>query len=115
MFADAILRIPELAVIGMDLGYPGDTPIHMTQTYYELHDHVESPEELEKLFPRFTFPLNGDHYYTDPTYFWYRKNLLELLEQSSATTVNCSEGGTLFGPKIACLRLSEYLERHAHG
>lgn len=115
VLADAILRIPQLAVIGMDLGYPGDTPLNMTQTYYELQAHAESPEELEKLFPRFTFPLNGDRYYTDPTYFWYRKNLLELLEQSSATTVNCSEGGTLFGPKIACIRLSEFLEQHAHG
>lgn len=115
VFAEAILHIPVIGVVGMDLGYPADTPLELTQTYYELKLHAPSAEAFDKLFPRFTFPLSGEGYYTDPTYYWYRKNFLELLEQSSATTVNCSEGGTLFGPKVQCSRLADFLEQYAHG
>lgn len=115
VFADAILKMPVIAVVGMDLGYPAETPLEMTQTYYELKSHVEDESSFESLFPKFTFPLTGCAYYTDPTYFWYRKNFLELLEQASSRTVNCSEGGTLFGPQLECERLDSFLEQYAHG
>jgi hypothetical protein len=109
VFANAILNIPRIALTGMDLGYHLDTPIEMTQTYYELQEFVNSRDELEALFPKFTFPLTGEVFYTDPTYFWYRNNFLQLLEKSVGETFNCSEAGTLFAENLPCKSFNEYI------
>ncbi len=112
IFATTILKIPEVAVIGMDLGYHSDTSYNMTQTFYELCDFVskDSPT-FNELFPRFKFPLTGEEYYTDPTYFWYRKNMLELLERAHGNTYNCSQAGSLFGNSIKCIYFDDFLKR----
>ena len=111
VFANAILKIPKIAITGMDLGYHRDTPIEMTQTYYELQEFVSNRAELEQLFPTFDFPLTGEQFYTDPTYFWYRKNFLELHNQAAGITYNCSEAGTLFADNILCITLDEFLQQ----
>lgn len=111
VFANAILNIPKIAITGMDLGYHSETPIEMTQTYYELQEFVSTREELEQLFPKFNFPLTGEQFYTDPTYFWYRKNFLELHSRAAGKTYNCSEAGTLFDNNISCITLNEFLQQ----
>ena len=115
VFAHDILQIPSIALVGMDYGYYGDTPIEQTQTYYELKDHVEKEEDLKKCFISYTFPLTGERFYTDPTYFWYRQNLLELLEGSKSVTVNCTEGGTLIDDRVPAVSLDQYLKDFSNG
>lgn len=110
VFAATRLKIPRIGVLGMDLGYYDDLPRSMTQTYYELLKHNGGDETgLEEYFTEFTFPLTGEKFYTDPVYFWYRKNLLQLLDQAPCKTFNCTEGGTLFGPGIECVRLEDFV------
>jgi hypothetical protein len=99
----------------MDLGYPASTPLNETQTWYELHEFADTPEDMERFFPRFRFPLTGETYFTDPTYYWYRRNFFELLEQSNAKTYNCTGGGTLFGEGIECLDLDTFLRMKDDG
>ena len=112
LFTNAILKIPKIAITGMDLGYHNDTPLEMTQTYYELQEFVKDRVELEKLFPQFTFPLTGETFYTDPTYFWYRKNFLELFEKAVGLTINCSEAGTLFADTLPCMTFDNFLTQN---
>jgi len=112
VFGNSILNIPEIAVVGMDLGYHSDLPIEMTQTYYELQQHVDSADQISDLFPEFTYPLTGETFYTDPTYYWYKKNFLELLEKTTGTTYNCTGGGTLFGNNIECISLEGFLTQN---
>lgn len=111
VFATTILKIPEVAVVGMDLGYPADTPYEMTQTYYELVDRLGGTDGLAEYFPEFTYPSTGDRFYTDPTYFWYRRNMLQLLKKAPGKTYNCTGGGTLFSPSLECVSLEEFLSR----
>ena len=111
VFANAILKIPEIAITGMDLGYHSETAIEMTQTYYELQEFVTNREELEQLFPKFNFPLTGEEFYIDPTYFWYRKNFLELHSRAAGKTYNCSEAGTLFDDNFSCITLNDFLQQ----
>lgn len=113
VFANAILKIPRIALTGMDLGYHLETPLEMTQTYYELHEFIEHEDELDSLFPRFVFPLTQQTFYTDPTYYWYRHNFLQLLSQSSGQTINCSEAGTLFSDDLVCETLTDFLAKEA--
>ena len=109
VFAATILKIPQIALLGMDFGYYADLPYSMTQKYYELLEHLGSAEDLDPHFPRFVYPLTGETFYTDATYYWYRKNFLELLALSDAKTFNCTGGGVLFGDKLPCISLEDFL------
>ena len=112
VFASSILKLPRVGLVGVDLGYYRDTPYKLTQTYYELAVHAGGEDGIERYFQEFTFPLTEERFFTDPTYFWYRKNLLQLVTKAPATqTFNCTEGGTLFGPGITCVRLDEFLSK----
>lgn len=108
VFALTVLRIPRIAVVGMDLGYyASDTTYFQTQTYYTLRDRV-GEENIGKYFPKFKYPLTGEEFYTDPTYFWYRQNMLDLIRSSGTIVYNCTGGGTLVGEGVKCLELEEF-------
>lgn len=110
VFANAVLKCSMVALTGMDMGYYIDTPKTQTQLYYEIIHHLGTDENIDDCFKSFEFPLTGEKFYTDPTYFWYRKNLLELLEDATGETYNCTEGGTVFGDKIKCEYLDNFLK-----
>lgn len=113
VFANSFLNIPEIGLLGMDLGYYADTPLEKTQTFYELHQQISHTGRIEAMFVDFEFPLTGQKFYTDPTYFWYRKNFLELLALSKNRTINCTEGGTLFADNLPCETLDGFLARNS--
>jgi hypothetical protein len=110
VFASSILGISQIGAVGMDLGYYLDTPLELTQTYYELANKLGTDQGIEQYFSYFTFPLNGEEFYTDPTYFWYRRNFLNLVSLSKNKTYNCTEGGTLFGENITCMNLNDFFK-----
>ncbi|MBI3771290.1 MAG: motility associated factor glycosyltransferase family protein [Gammaproteobacteria bacterium] len=111
VFAQFWLKVKNIAVIGMDLGYKIDLPYTMTQTYYELAQILGEEGITKELFPVIKNPLTGEKFYTDPTYYWYRRNILELVANSASTLYNCTEGGTLFGDGITCIRLKDFLDK----
>jgi hypothetical protein len=115
VFAHDVLKARSIALVGMDCGYYEDTPLEKTQTYYELKEHIGKEEELENCFVSYTFPLTGERFYTDPTYYWYRQNLLELLDNAESVTVNCTEGGTLIDERIPIIYLNQYLRDFSNG
>ncbi len=111
VFAATRLNIKHIAVVGMDYGYYHDTPLTQTQTFYELIKHVGTDMQIEDFFIKSKFPLTGEEFYTDPTYYWYKQNFLELIrEVSGVKTYNCTEGGTLQGDEILCVRLDDFLQ-----
>ncbi len=114
VFAQFWLKINKVAVVGMDLGYAGDYPYNMTQTYYELLDRLGGDDVGDEYFPRMMNPLTSKEYYTDPTYFWYRKNILELIGNSPKDIVlyNCTESGVLFGDGVVCMKLIDFLDNY---
>lgn len=111
VFATSFFKIPAVAVTGMDFGYYGTTPIEETQTYFELIHETGNREGLERYFIDYIFPLTRERFYTDPTYFWYRKNFLELLSKTKGvTTFNCTEAGTLIDDAIRCVSLDDFFK-----
>ncbi|BDX07755.1 6-hydroxymethylpterin diphosphokinase MptE-like protein [Planctobacterium marinum] len=115
VFANSILKVENIGITGMDLGYHRETPIENTQTFYELNAMCDTKEQLQAMFPSFVYPSTGVTYYTDPTYYWYRNNLLGLLKQATSNTVNCSEAGILFGDGVDCMPLTQFLENYCDG
>lgn len=103
VFAHSILKSPLIGVVGMDMGYAMDTPFKETQSYNMLKDYPN----LHEMYPHYTGPWGEA--YTDPTYFWYRSNFLDLLKANKARIVNASEAGLLFGDDILCTTLDQWL------
>ncbi len=115
VFALTVLKIPRIAVVGMDLGYyKADTSYFQTQTYYNLKDRV-GEENINEYFPEFTYPTTGEIFYSDPTYYWYRSNLLDLISASGTTVFNCTGGGTLTGPGVECIEIEDFCALSTRG
>ena len=109
VFAQFWLEIQKVAVIGMDLGYYKDLPYEMTQGYHELVELLGKDGLTQEYFPVIKNALTREEFYCDPTYFWYRQNLLELVKNSSSTIYNCTEGGTLFGEGVTNMYFNDFL------
>lgn len=108
VFALMALKIPQIAVVGMDLGYyKSDTSYFQTQTYYSLRDRV-GEENIHEYFPEFTYPGKDEKFYTDPTYYWYRTNMLDMIKASETKVFNCTGGGTLVGPGVECVEIEDF-------
>jgi len=110
ILAATIFGIKMIGLLGMDFGYYHDLPRRETQKYYELLEFLQDDEDLDAYFPEFLYPGTGEPMYTDPTYFWYRQNFLELLPLVSSKTYNCTEGGTLFSDHLPCCSIEEFLQ-----
>ncbi|MBT6049709.1 MAG: DUF115 domain-containing protein [Candidatus Scalindua sp.] len=109
VFAQFWLNIDKVAVIGMDLGYKKNLPYNMTQTYPELSAMIGDEDLSSDYFPEFKNPLTGEVFYTDPTYFWYRQNILDMISNTDSILYNCTEGGVLFGDNVKCIKLIDFL------
>jgi len=108
VLAAAVLGKKHVAVVGMDFGYYHDTPYDKTQYYREIVDLV-GPDRLDEVYVRMHNPHVGADFYTDPAYLWYRDSFLEMAREADCRTVNCTEGGILFGDGVEVAPLAEFL------
>ena len=113
VFAKFWLNIENVAVIGMDLGYKKNLPYSMTQTYPELSGIFGEENISAEFFPEFENPLTNEIFYTDPTYAWYRQNIIDMINNTDSKLYNCTEGGILFGSNIENIRLVDFIEQNS--
>lgn len=106
-FAHQILGSKDIAVVGMDFGYPIERPLQETQEWNLLKDKPD----VQDFYPKM-LGVWGECY-TSPTYWWYRQNFLDLLEAADARITNCTEGGLLFGDRVDCTSLESWLHGKA--
>jgi hypothetical protein len=111
VFAHAILGKRRIALLGMDLGYPPGTPLERTQYYVEMREIFG--DRMAELYIPVPHPVSGETWYADPTYHWYRQVFLGLVAQAPCETINCSEGGTVFGEGVRLQPFAEFLASHA--
>ena len=52
----------------------------------------------------------------DPIYQFYSNALKEFISRSPKwlTTINATEGGSIFGERIISMKFSEFLEKYQH-
>ena len=105
VFAHAYLKSDNIACIGMDFGYPPGTPLERTQSWNMLKNR----DGVQDYYPEMP-GVDGQVWFTDPTYAWYRQNLLDLMQGVNGTLTNCTEGGTLMGEGITCMGLEQWLK-----
>lgn len=108
MMAHAVLGKRRVALTGIDFSYYDGTPYSSTQYYHEAVALVGS-ENLDRLFIRIYNPHLKAWFYTDPAYMWYREAFLELAVDADCQTLNCTEGGILFGEHVDFVPLEAFL------
>lgn len=113
VFAHSILEKPEVAVIGLDLGYAPDIPLEKTQYYPELRELFgdRAHEALVSVYN----PYLKETWYADPAYYWYRQGFLRMAAEARCVTYNCTEGGTVFGKPLKWVPLERFLQRRQRG
>ncbi len=109
----ALLKRSPVGLIGIDLGYPAEYPIERTQCYAQIRELVgDDSDAIRGYFTRIWNPDLGQEALLDVMFAEYRRHFLELVGRVPAwvETVNCTQGGSLFGPGITTRPLAEFLE-----
>ena len=107
MIADSVLCLKKIALVGMDFGYYSNTPYKKTQ-YYDSLIKIADYKDLHLFYKKIYNPFLKKYFFTDHAYLWYRNCFLEMVQQTSSKTTNCTGGGILFGKKIAWKTLNSF-------
>ena len=107
VFSHAVLKSPEVLLVGMDLSYPPGTDAGKVQ-YYDIFKEI-FPENPGEGLIRVYNPYLKETWMTDPAYYWYSSGLIDMSRVAKCKTYNCTEGGILFGGKIEFTSLKKAL------
>ena len=113
IFSWAILGCSSIALTGIDLGHDENTPLSKTRHYGEyLKIFKNDKNELKKYFKTIKNPDLNVKVLSDPIFDFYREAFLDLIIRSPkwVTTVNCTEGGSMFGKRLQNSQLSNFIK-----
>ncbi|HKZ08681.1 MAG TPA: 6-hydroxymethylpterin diphosphokinase MptE-like protein [Methylomirabilota bacterium] len=111
--AHAVLGKTRIGLIGMDFSYPPGASYEKTQYYPELVAMLG--DRFADAYTHVANPHIGETWFCDPAYIWFRDVFLGMAGEADCETVNCTEGGILFGEGIAFTALDEFLTRGGGG
>jgi hypothetical protein len=117
VLAHSLLRRSPVALIGMDLGYPEDTPLDTTPYYSTIMITARGDVGIAgQQFIRIRHPFFKTYAKMDIVFANYRQGFREMVEQTPPwiQTINCTEGGTLWGPGIECMLFKDFLEEYGN-
>jgi len=111
-----ILKSKTICLIGMNHGWEEDDPKDLILSHGNVGDisEIKSNEEnFQKLFPKIFNPYFKTNCILDPIFEYYSSTLKEFILRSpeNISTINSTEGGSLFGKRITCLNFTEFLSK----
>ncbi|WP_428326221.1 6-hydroxymethylpterin diphosphokinase MptE-like protein [Nitrosopumilus sp.] len=112
ILAWTILKSKKVCLIGLDQGYPVNTPLEQLE-HYNLPDSVDKQSiSFKKAYPIVYNPEFNCECRQTPLYQYYCNAFKEFIEKTSdrVVTINATEGGALFGKGIKCMKFSEFLQ-----
>ena len=104
-----------IGLVGLDLGYPEETPIEETAYYKQLKATGAPLELLEKQqFVHGFNPLFGTKFYQDIVFMHYGQAFMEMVEvlPPNMKVINCTESGSVYGGRIEGMKLKEFLKKY---
>jgi len=107
VIAHAVLEKRRVALLGIDFSYPPGTPYERTQYYPELR--ALFGDRFAEAYVSLEHPVLKERWFCDPAYWWFRDVFLEMAREAECRTVNCTEGGILFGDPIELAPLEDFL------
>ncbi len=111
MIAANVLNCKNIAMIGMDFSYYKSTNLKQTQ-YYGILKKNFGTKYINKFYKVIFNPIYKKYFYTDYVYNWYKDIFLDMISDTKKNTINCTEGGILFGKKIKNLKLKDFLKKY---
>ena len=113
IFSWAILGCSPVALIGLDLGHDINIPLEKTRHYNEyLRIFKNNKSDASKHFKRIKNTDLQIEVLSDPIFDFYREAFLDLVTRSPkwGITINCTEGGSLFGKGIKNMKFEDILK-----
>jgi len=113
--AFSVLGCKRVCLIGMDTGYLDGTPIEKTAYYQQLMRSCNNDvTKVVKYFKRIYNPHFKCYCLVDHVFDSYRKIWQDLSKKvpSDVLTINCTEGGSLFGGGIYCMKFKDFLANY---
>ncbi len=109
-----ILKCSTVALIGINHGWNEDDPWEQIMTHGYTHQLIEidkNSPNFQQLFPKIYNPEFNCTCILDPIFQYYSKGLKEFISRSPSwvTTINATEGGSIFGERIKCMTLANFL------
>lgn len=112
-----ILNCVNVALIGINHGWgEDDDPKKIISHGYE-NPNIQVDKSITKIpFTKIFNPDFNCYCIMDPIYQFYSNALKEFISRSPKwlTTINATEGGSIFGEKIISMKFSEFLEKYQH-
>lgn len=111
-----ILNCKTIAMIGINHSWEETDPIDLIMKHgvgkSDL-DFDKNSSKFQKLFPKIYNPELKKNYILDPLFQFYRRGLIEFIERSPLwlTTINATEGGSIFGDRIITMPFNQFLEK----
>ncbi len=113
-----ILKCTTVALIGINHGWEEDDPwetiiYHNNKAEYSKGVDNDSPS-FNKLFKKIHNPDFNCNCILDPLFQFYSESLKEFIARSPewVTTINATEGGSIFGKRVNPMKFSDFLEKN---
>ena len=112
-----ILKCNQIALLGINHGWTENDPWELIMSHGNSKNHVDIELDdpiFQKLFPTVYNPDFDCTCILDPVFQYYSNALKEFIARSpkSVTTINATEGGSIFGERIECITLNEFLKKN---
>jgi len=114
-----ILKCNTVALIGINHGWEEDDSMDLILSHTLSNNEITgksfdvdtNSDEFKKLFPKVYNPNLDSYCILDPIFQYYRNALIEFIERSPTwlTTINATEGGSIFGKRIKTTKLKDFL------
>jgi hypothetical protein len=119
-FSWKILKIKNVGLIGMNQGWePSDSWETILSHNSKSKEHLAQATNVNKkkygqLIEKVYNPDLKSYSLVDPIFRFYRNSLIEFIERSPQwlTTINATEGGSLFGKRIKQMTLKKFLKKY---
>jgi hypothetical protein len=115
-FSWQILKCKKIGLIGMNHGWDEDDPLEkILSGSPELIHEIKDSKKLEKMLIKLYNPEFQTYCLLDPIFNFYRSALLEFISRSpkSVLTINASEGGSIFGNRVKCMKFYDFLTEYS--
>lgn len=117
--AMSIFKRSPVALIGIDFGYPEETKLEDTQYFSSvMRVAKDDVSVIKKAYKQFYHPTFKKKAYVDLVFYHYRQAFIEMQRETAlwyklyGGTINCTEGGTLWGPGIKCMKFADFLDEY---
>ncbi|MFB5621102.1 MAG: hypothetical protein ACE5RC_08250, partial [Nitrosopumilus sp.] len=110
-----ILKCSTVALIGLNHGWNEDDSWETIMTHGNSYNYIDIDKDsklFKRLFPKIYNPDFNCTCILDPIFQYYREAFVDFIQRAPewVNTINATEGGSIFGKRISCLKFEKFLE-----